>query len=222
MKKGITLVAAIAAVLAVTSGAFAARNHVISASSQIKDGAISILDLSPNARKALKGQKGAKGARGQKGETGATGAQGPIGLTGAQGPQGLPGQALIADEWTAPNPLYDFGSGPLRVVDVPTIADVSGGPVDENDGVEMTANVQLDEGTYLVSSVAQFFDITTLCDGDAYPVVKMFVDGAWAGDQLGPRCPGRRQQRLAGNRDDRHHGRRGWRRAPHACGYPCR
>ena len=70
MKKGITLIAAIAAVLAVTSGAFAAGNYVISASSQIRDGAISILDLSPNARKALKGQKGATGAKGAKGDTG--------------------------------------------------------------------------------------------------------------------------------------------------------
>jgi hypothetical protein len=87
LKKGITIVAAIAAVLAVTSGAFAAGNHVISASSQIKDGAISILDLSPNARKALKGQNGAKGAQGQKGATGAKGDKGDAGATiGSFGP----------------------------------------------------------------------------------------------------------------------------------------
>ena len=100
MKKGITLIAAIAAVLAVTSGAFAAGNHVISASSQIKDGAISILDLSPNARKALKGQKGAKGAtgaqglKGDKGDIGDAGAQGlkgDKGDTGDTGAQGLKG-----------------------------------------------------------------------------------------------------------------------------------
>ena len=85
MKKGITLIAAIAAVLAVTSGAFAAGNYVISASSQIRDGAISILDLSPNARKALKGQRGVKGAPGPQGIPGAEGPKGDKGDSGLTG-----------------------------------------------------------------------------------------------------------------------------------------
>ena len=90
MTKGITLVAVIVAVLAITSGSFAAANHyLITDSSQIKNGTVSAADLSAKARKALKGQKGANGtqgaagAQGPKGDTGATGPQGPKGDTGA-------------------------------------------------------------------------------------------------------------------------------------------
>lgn len=85
MKKGITLIAVLVAVLAVTSGAFAAKSYLITSSSQITSGAVSLSDLSSSARKALKGQTGSKGA------TGATGLQGPQGATGAQGPQGVTG-----------------------------------------------------------------------------------------------------------------------------------
>jgi collagen triple helix repeat protein len=103
LKKGITLVAVLAAVLAVTSGAFAAANHyLITSSSQIKNGVVSAADLSAGARNALHGQKGDAGsagpqghdgAQGPKGDTGATGAQGPKGDTGAAGPQGARGPA---------------------------------------------------------------------------------------------------------------------------------
>ena len=95
MKKGITLVAVLAAVLAVTSGAFAAANHyLITSSSQIKDGSLSAADLSPAARTALHGQKGDTGSAGPQGPTGAqglAGAQGPKGDNGAQGPKGPAG-----------------------------------------------------------------------------------------------------------------------------------
>jgi hypothetical protein len=102
LKKGITVIAVLAAVLAVTSGAFAANHYLITSSSQIKDGVVSAADLSPAARNALKGQKGnigaagrqgPAGAQGLKGDTGATGAQGPKGDTGATGAQGLQGPA---------------------------------------------------------------------------------------------------------------------------------
>src|SRR4029450_79243 len=85
LKKGITLIAVLVAVLAVTSGGFAAVKHYrITSSTQIKNGAVSVSDLSAAARKALRGQKGdtgAAGLQGSKGDTGATGA------TGAQGPR---------------------------------------------------------------------------------------------------------------------------------------
>jgi hypothetical protein len=88
LKKGITLIAALVVVLAITSGAFAANHYLITSSGQIKSGVIHVTDLSSNARKALKGQKGAKGAQGQKGakgdkgDTGATvGSFGPVHLT---------------------------------------------------------------------------------------------------------------------------------------------
>jgi collagen triple helix repeat protein len=101
LKKGITLIAVVVAVLAITSGGLAATKHyLITSSSQIKNGAVSASDLSPAAWKALQGHKGDTGAAGQqgpagvqgpKGDTGATGPQGPrgdAGATGAQGPKG--------------------------------------------------------------------------------------------------------------------------------------
>jgi hypothetical protein len=88
LKKAITLIAALVAVLAVTSGAFAANHYLITSSSQIKNGAISASDLSSAARKALKGQQGSKG---NTGATGAQGPQGPKGDPGAQGPHGPAG-----------------------------------------------------------------------------------------------------------------------------------
>ena len=64
MKRGITVIAALIAVLAVTSGAFAADHYLINSSSQIKSGAIALSDLSSNARTSLKGNQGPAGASG--------------------------------------------------------------------------------------------------------------------------------------------------------------
>ena len=50
---------------------------MITSSSQIKNGVVSVADLTPAARKVLQGGKGSKGDRG------------PQGLAGAQGPKGL-------------------------------------------------------------------------------------------------------------------------------------
>ena len=105
MKKGITLIAVLVGVLAVTSGAFAAHHYVITSSSQIKNGVVSVSDLSHGARKALQGRKGSNGvagpqgrvgAQGPKGDTGATGAQGPKGDQGAAGARGLQGSAGVS------------------------------------------------------------------------------------------------------------------------------
>jgi hypothetical protein len=91
LKKGITLIAALVAVLAVTSGAFAANHYLITSSSQIKNGVISASDLSSAARKALKGQQGSKGDTGAAGPQGHAGVQGPKGDPGSEGPQGPAG-----------------------------------------------------------------------------------------------------------------------------------
>jgi hypothetical protein len=88
LKKAITLIAALVAVLAVTSGAFAAKKYMVSSSKQIRNGAVSLADLSPAARKALQGQLGEQGPKGDTGPTGASGAPGPMGDAGAQGPKG--------------------------------------------------------------------------------------------------------------------------------------
>ena len=66
LKKGITLIGVLVAMLAVTSGAFAAHHYLITSSSQIKDGAVSLSDLSPAARQALLGQKAATSAAGRR------------------------------------------------------------------------------------------------------------------------------------------------------------
>ena len=100
MKKGITLIAVLAAVLAVTSGAFAANHYLISSSSQIKNGAISLSDLSPAARKALNGQQGWKGD---------TGAAGPQGHAGAQGPKGDKGDSGLTGAFYA-TAFYNAGN----------------------------------------------------------------------------------------------------------------
>jgi hypothetical protein len=100
LKKAITVIAALVAVLSVTSGAFAAKQYMITSSKQVRKGSISLSDLSRHARKALhgrighvgrqglKGDTGAQGPKGDKGNTGATGATGPQGPMGPQGPQG--------------------------------------------------------------------------------------------------------------------------------------
>ena len=80
LKKGIVVIAAVFGVLAITSGAFAAKHHyLITSSSQIKKGAVSRSDLS---------KRRPQGAAGQDGETGAIG---PQGVAGAQGPKGATG-----------------------------------------------------------------------------------------------------------------------------------
>lgn len=106
MKKGITLIAVLVGVLAITSGAFAANHYLITSSSQIKNGVISASDLSSAARKALKGQKGAQG---QKGDTGATGAQGLKGETGADGPKGDKGESGLTGAFYA-TAFYNAGN----------------------------------------------------------------------------------------------------------------
>ena len=98
MKKGITLLGVLIAMLAVTSGAFAAHHYLITSSNQIKDGVVSLSDLSPAARQALQGQKRSTAAAGPQGPAGATGArgpQGPAGATGANGARGPQGQAGV-------------------------------------------------------------------------------------------------------------------------------
>ncbi len=84
LKKVIILVAGLVTVLALSSGAFAASHYLITSSSQIKDGVISLSKLSPAARKALRGGsslQGVAGVAGQKGDVGPTGPQRPRKMT---------------------------------------------------------------------------------------------------------------------------------------------
>jgi Collagen triple helix repeat (20 copies) len=93
LKKAITLIAALVAVLAVTSGAFAAKQYVITSSKQIKHGAISLSDLSHHARKVLHGMQGATGPAGKDGMNGTNGLNGLPGPRGPKGDKGDPGVA---------------------------------------------------------------------------------------------------------------------------------
>jgi hypothetical protein len=94
VKKGIVAIAALFGVLALTSGAFAAQHYLITSSSQIKDGAVSLSDLAPGARKALHGKQGKTGAVGPQGPVGKQGSKGdtgPAGAPGRNGKDGAPG-----------------------------------------------------------------------------------------------------------------------------------
>jgi hypothetical protein len=125
LKKGITLIAALVAVLAITSGAgaFSAKSYLIGSSKQIKAGAISLSDLSSNARKALHGQKGSKGDTGPAGPTGvagATGPAGPAGPAGATGATGATGPAGPAGEIGATGPQGPKGQDGVSGYEVNT------------------------------------------------------------------------------------------------------
>jgi hypothetical protein len=95
LKKAITLIAALVAVLAVTSGAFAAKQYLIVSSKQIKHGAISLSDLSHHARKVLHGNQGATGPAGKDGTNGMNGLPGPRGPKGDKGDSGAPGDSHL-------------------------------------------------------------------------------------------------------------------------------
>jgi hypothetical protein len=145
LKKAITVIAALVAVLAVTSGAFAAKQYMITSSKQIKKGSISLANLSHHARKALHGAKGATGSQGPQGLTGVqgpqgltgtsgaqgskgdSGSQGPQGLTGVQGPQGLTGpQGPKGDAGTPGDSYLDGAYYSVAYYDV---GDTNGGAI---------------------------------------------------------------------------------------------
>ena len=121
MKKGITLVGVLVAMLAITSGAFAAHRYLITSSSQIKDGVVSLSDLSPAARQALQGQNrgtSAAGPQGPVGATGARGAEGPAGAAGApgrQGPAGASGYEVRTWRYSKDDANSDMGPGYVGV-----------------------------------------------------------------------------------------------------------
>lgn len=103
VKRGALILAAIVAVLAVTTTASGTVRGLITGkqiaphqitSRHLVDHTIQKHDLSPALVNSLRGQTGATGAQGLKGDTGATGAtgaQGPKGDTGAGGAQGPKG-----------------------------------------------------------------------------------------------------------------------------------
>ncbi|MBA3331753.1 MAG: hypothetical protein H0T39_12955 [Actinobacteria bacterium] len=82
-----------------------------------------LVDLSPGARAALKGQRGrvgAQGLRGAPGATGATGATGAIGSIGPTGPAGPAGPAGAAGPTGSAGPAGGFNLSKIVLVQGPT------------------------------------------------------------------------------------------------------
>jgi collagen type VII alpha len=88
--KPVMVVTALVAVLGISGTAYGAK---LITGLDIRDGSITTVDLSKNARASLHGAKGAKGANGAKGDKGAKGNAGTPGATGATGLTGLTGIA---------------------------------------------------------------------------------------------------------------------------------
>jgi hypothetical protein len=110
MTKAVTVIAALIAVLAVTSGAFAAKDYMITSSKQIMKGSISLADLSHQARTALQGKRGATGPVGPSGPAGSVGQQGPTGDSGTTGAQGPKGDTGATGATGAQGPKGDTGA----------------------------------------------------------------------------------------------------------------
>jgi hypothetical protein len=128
-------------------------------SDEIYNGTIKKHDLAPDLVKHLQGAPGPKGA---------TGPAGPA------GPAGAPGQVLVTSKLTAANPAY----GGAVVVDVPSQPPSSGGP-GASEGTDLVGPIHLDQGAYIVSLTAQFFDFQPTAgtpDVD-YGVVRPFLNG---------------------------------------------
>jgi hypothetical protein len=195
LKKGITLIGVLVAVLAVSSGAFAAAHHyLITSSSQIKDGVVSLSDLSPAARAAVQGQNGVNGVSGPQGPTGATGAQGPQGHTGATGATGAAG-ATGAQGPAGPQGASGINSplvfGPYNAAG--TDSSICGGNW-ANDTYKITFAVDpLPNGTFVVNEIMNGTFVTMAGDspnasacGSTTDAVSAGITGALYGDYSVP------------------------------------
>lgn len=96
MRKAATVCGAVALVLVITTGAFAAKNLITGADikdgsitgADIRTGSLGASDLSAAARSSLRGQDGTRGPAGPAGQAGAAGPAGPAGAVGAKGNTG--------------------------------------------------------------------------------------------------------------------------------------
>lgn len=93
------IIAAIVAALVSATAATAASGLITG--SQIKNGSIGLVDLSANAKRALKGQRGPRG---------------PAGLTGVQGIQGVAGGFDPAKVSYVTGPTHTFAPGEIEFV----------------------------------------------------------------------------------------------------------
>jgi len=80
-----TILACIAVFVVIAGSATAAGTALITGA-QIKNGTIGLVDISPKAKAALKGQRGPRGPQGFPGADGAPGQIGPVGPAGGFNP----------------------------------------------------------------------------------------------------------------------------------------
>lgn len=125
MRRYVGPIIAVALVAVGLSGtAIAARQVIITSSSQVKAGSLQASDLSRRARARLRGRRGPVGPAGPQGQAGAQGPQGPQGATGPQGgtgPQGPIGpSAAYGTDFVTPVDLLENGTPvDLLTVNVP-------------------------------------------------------------------------------------------------------
>jgi hypothetical protein len=106
MNKLTVMAIAIVALLAVTSGAFAAQKYVITSTKQIKPSVVQSL----KGKQGVPGTSGATGDIGPQGSRGPTGSQGPEGSEGAPGSKGATGAKGESGAQGAPGPKGEAGS----------------------------------------------------------------------------------------------------------------
>jgi Collagen triple helix repeat (20 copies) len=168
MKKIIILLIAAMAVI-IAAGASAGSAGLIT-STQIKNHTIQLVDISPNAAHALRGQRGALGLNGSQGITGVNGANG---LNGPKGDKGDTGAAGAAS--TVPGPKGDTGAtGPpgLSGIKSPLVfGPYNSGGLDSSvcgnpDGTEHDWATDTYTRTYTVTPQSNgTFQVTELFDG---------------------------------------------------------
>lgn len=115
LSRRVLILLAVVAVLSMASGAAATRALITS--KDIENGTIRPVDLSPAAKRTMRGKQGIRGARGSRG---------PTGLRGVQGNQGLPGftDVLFNDNL---GPISPNSSGTVSAVCLSGYKAVGGG-----------------------------------------------------------------------------------------------
>jgi len=165
--KKLTIAVALAFVVAAASGsAFAAHKYLVTSSSQIKPGTISLANLSPAARRALTGHTsttGTSGPQGPAGKDGAPGAPGAKGTNGSNGSNGLQGpkgdKGDKGDQGPAPMGQW----GPFNLTGL------------EDHGCITSS----DQEVWAHDNETRFYAVTPAQDGTGYFVTRYDVNGTY-------------------------------------------
>jgi len=212
LKKVLAACGFVALVLAITTGAFAAKKVLITGADikdgsvtgiDIKNGSLGATELSRAARNALRGAEGprgpvgpqgAQGPQGPKGDSGATGAAGPAGAKGDTGPAGPKGDTGAAGTAGPAGPAGAQGSvGPQGPQGPQGPAGTPGkNPIGQSDAFRITNRD--DTGCDGVEVWAhddenRSFVVTPAQDGTGYFVTRYDLNGVFTAVQ-GAHHPG--------------------------------